>query len=279
LYSHREVGDLERAAEIELELASALGDRPLVLARLYLTTCRASGRFLAGDLVGAQRLAKDAASLALEAGFQPAVWYGPPRIALRYQQGRIAEMLPDLRDVAFSSVGYSTYAAAVLATALARTGRRDDAADVLAPLATRGFDVFRAQNWFTGTVDLVDAVELLGDRAAAAVLRDRLAPFQGRIAGSNFSISRPVDQALCQLALTLDDLDGATAMAHRAIAASRRRRTSIFLGRELILLAAARIRAGDTGGEVAALVDEAIQIAEATGAHLINQEAERYGLI
>jgi hypothetical protein len=30
LYAHREVGDLERAAEIELELASALGDRPLV---------------------------------------------------------------------------------------------------------------------------------------------------------------------------------------------------------------------------------------------------------
>ena len=248
LYAHREVGDLERAAEIELELAEALGDRPLVMPRLYLTTCRAAGRFLAGDLAGAQRLAKEALPLALEAGFQPAVWYGPPRIALRYQQGRIAEMIPDLRDVAFSSVGYSAYAAAVLATALARTGRRDDAADVLAPLATRGFDVFRAQNWLTGTVDLVDAVELLGDRAAAALLRDRLAPFQGRIAGSNFSISRPVDQALCQLALTLDDLDGATATAQRAIAASRRRRTPIFLGRELILFAAARIRAGDTGG-------------------------------
>jgi hypothetical protein len=119
---------------------------------------------------------------------------------------------------------------------------------------------------------------LLGDRSAAAVLRDRLAPFQGRIAGATFSISRPVDQALCQLALTLDDLDGATAMAHRAIAASRRRGTPIFLGRELVLFAAARIRAGDTGGELAALVDEAHQIADATGAHLINQEAERYGL-
>jgi hypothetical protein len=279
LYVHREVGDLGRAAELELELAAALGDRPLVVARLYLTTCRASGRFLAGDLPGAQRLAKDALSLALEAGFQPAVWYGPPRIAIRYQQGRIADILPDLRDVAFSSVGYSTYAAAVLATGLARTGRRDDAIDVLAPLAARGFDVFRAQTWFTGTVDLVDAVELLGDRAAAGVLRDRLAPFQGRIAGSTFSISRPVDEALCQLALTLGDLDGAATLAHRAIAASRRRGTPIFLGRELILFAATRVKAGDTRGELAAVVDEALQIAETTGAHLINQEAERYGLL
>jgi hypothetical protein len=196
---------------------------------------------------GAQQLAKDAVSLALEAGFQPAVWYGP-RLALRYQQGRIAEMLPDLRDVAFSSVGYAPSVAAMLATGLARTGRRDDAIEVLAPLAARGFDVFGAQTWFSATIHLVDAVELLGDRAAAAVLRYRLAPFQGRIAGSTFSINRPVDQALCQLALTLDDFDGATAMAHRAIAASRRRGTPIFLGRELILFAGARIRAGTREG-------------------------------
>jgi hypothetical protein len=167
----------------------------------------------------------------------------------------------------------------MLATGLARTGRRDDATEVLAPLAARGFDVFGAQTWFSATIYLVDAVELLGDRAAAAVLCDRLAPFQGRIAGSNFSINRPVDQALCQLALTLDDLDGATAMAHRAIAASRRRGTPIFLGRELILFAATRGQAGVKRGELAPLVDEALQIADATGAHLINQEAERYGLI
>jgi hypothetical protein len=44
-------------------------------------------------------------------------------------------------------------------------------------------------------------------------------------------------------------------------------------------LFAARTRAGDTRGKLAALVDEALQTAEATGAHLIDQEAERYGLI
>lgn len=256
---------------------TALGDRPVVLARLYLATCRAAGRFLAGDLPGAQDLAKDVISLALEAGFQPAVWYGPLRIGLRYQQGRIGEMLPDLRDAALSSTRYSIYAAAVLASGLARTGQPEDAAEVLAWLTARDFD-FHAQGWFAGMVDLVDAVELVGDRAAA-VLRDRLAPFQGRIAGTNFSLSRPVDQALGQLALTLDDFNGAAAATHRAIAASRRRATPIFLGRELILFAAARTRAGNSRTELAALVDEAIQIAEATGAHLINQEAERYGLI
>jgi hypothetical protein len=53
----------------------------------------------------------------------------------------------------------------------------------------------------------------------------------------------------------------------------------IFLGRELIRFAAARTRAGDTRGKLAALVDEALQTAEATGTHLIDQEAERYGLI
>jgi hypothetical protein len=188
-------------------------------------------------------------------------------------------MLPDLRDVAFSSVQYAPFAAATLASGLARSGRLDDATEVLAPLAARGFDVFHAQTQLSGTVAVVDAVELLRDRAAAAVLRDRLAPFEERIAGSNFTISRPVDQALCQLALSLDDLDGAAAVARRAIAASRRRGIPIFLGRELILLAAARVQAGDRRGDLATIVDEALQIAEATGAHLINQEAERYGLI
>jgi hypothetical protein len=247
------------------------------MPRLYLAACRSSGRFLAGDLPGAQELAKDVIPLALEAGFQPAVWYGPRRIAIRYQQGRIGEMLPNLEDAAASSARYWAYAASVLASGLARTGRRDDAARVLARLAD--FNVFHAQNWFACLVELVDAVELLGERTTAAALRDRLAPFGGRIAGANFSICRPVDQALCQLALTLDDLEDAATMAHRAVAASRQRATPIFLGRELILFAAARTRAGETRGKHAAFVNEALQIGEATGAHLIDQEAERHGLI
>jgi hypothetical protein len=78
--------------------------------------------------------------------------------------------------------------------------------------------------------------------------------------------------------LTFDDVHGAAAAAARAVEASRRRGTPIFLARELILLAAARVRAGDARREIAPLVKEALDIATATGAHLVDQEVERYGL-
>ena len=109
-------------------------------------------------------------------------------------------------------------------------------------------------------------------------VRERLTPFAGRIANSTAGVTRPTDQALAQLALVLVDLDGAAVAATRAAAASRIRKTPLFLGRELVLLATARRRAGAPEREIRSLVREAQQIADATGAHLIDQEIARYGL-
>ena len=133
-------------------------------------------------------------------------------------------------------------------------------------------------NWFDGTEVLADGVDIIGSRAVAAVLRDRLAPFGGRIAHFIHGVSRPADEALAQVMLTLGDLNGAAEVATRAIDASRKRCTPVFLGRELVLLAAARHRAGRPTEHVQPLVDEAHHIAQATGAHLIDQEITRYGL-
>ena len=76
----------------------------------------------------------------------------------------------------------------------------------------------------------------------------------------------------------MDDVDEAAAVATRAVAASRTRNTPTFLGRELVLLATARRRAGAPEREILSLVREAQQIADATGAHLIDEEIVRYGL-
>ena len=91
--------------------------------------------------------------------------------------------------------------------------------------------------------------------------------------------SRPVDQVLAQLALTSNDPDEAIATATRAINASRRRGTPAFLGRELVLLAAAKHRQGLAPDEFEPLIDEARDLAQRTGAHLIHQEITRYGLL
>jgi hypothetical protein len=58
---------------------------------------------------------------------------------------------------------------------------------------------------------------------------------------------------------------------------ARERATPTFLGRELVVLAAARHLAGQSAYRLQPLLDEAHQIAQATGAYLIDQEIARYG--
>jgi hypothetical protein len=87
----------------------------------------------------------------------------------------------------------------------------------------------------------------------------------------------PIDDALAQCAMVLGDHRAAEQYASFAVQASRARGTPIFLGRELLLLAAARVEHGVTSGQVEPLVTEALQIAAATGAHVTEHDARRYG--
>ena len=66
--------------------------------------------------------------------------------------------------------------------------------------------------------------------------------------------------------------------ASRAVAASRERRTPVFLCRELVFLAEARRRNGASRGELRPLVEEACTIAEQIGARVVTVDIERYGL-
>ena len=88
-----------------------------------------------------------------------------------------------------------------------------------------------------------------------------------------------VDLALAQLALAAEDWSGAERFASHAVTASRARDTPIFLGRELVRLAAARTRLGAAIDAIEPIVAEAVALAERTGADLIRQEAMRYGLV
>ena len=274
----REGGDLVVADETFAEFETAFGDRVPPYARPFQVSYEATRHYLAGDLAEAEAAAETLLSIAPEAGYPALNFYGPHLLFIRHQQGRLAEIVPLLEQVVRSNPGHRLFAAA-LAVVLARTGLRDEAEITLDALATHHYDMPHNLNWFTGTAVLADAVELLGNRRAAAVLYERLIPFAGRIADHIVGVSWPADQALAQLALTLDDPDSAAVAAARAIEASRHRGTPIFLARELVLLAVARMRAGHTRDEIAPFVDEALAIAAATGAHVIDGEAERYGLV
>ena len=279
LHVHREAGDLVAAASVRADMEALSALRPHPVTQAIVITYQATERYLAGDLAGAEATAETLLDFGSESGVDSFNLYALILGAIRSQQGRIVELLPLIEQAVAEQPNHRGFLAAMLARALARAGRLDDAADVLHGLAVHNdYDMPHNGQWFVGTEQLADAVEILGDTAVAAILRERLTPFAGRIANSSAGVTRPTDQALAQLALVLDDLDGAAAAATRAIAASRTRNTPIFLGRELVLLATARRRAGAPEREILPLVKEAQQIADATGAHLINQEIARYGL-
>ena len=70
--------------------------------------------------------------------------------------------------------------------------------------------------------------------------------------------------------LTLGDASTAHDIAEHAAATSRRQATPILLGRELIVLAAAAAQLGASATEQ---IDEALTIADRTGARIINHDA------
>jgi hypothetical protein len=191
----REEGDLEHADELSAEADALFGDRPPPYARLFRVEYQATRQYLKGDLGGAEATAEQLLSAAPEAGYDPVNFYGLQLLFIRHQQGRIAELVPALEQAVTSQPGHRGYAG-VLAAALARAGRLDDAETLLADFAAHSYAMPHNLDWFSGTVALADAVELLGDRAGAAVLLRRLEPFAGRIADHITGVSWPADHGL-----------------------------------------------------------------------------------
>jgi hypothetical protein len=169
---------------------------------------------------------------------------------------------------------------AVLAAAYAFAGQLDDAESILTAFSSDNYrDVRRNQMWLTDMTALAEAADILGHSAAAAAIADQLHPFAGRIAALSATVVSPVDLVLAQMAVVTGDHQCARQHAEQAVAASRERKTPIFLGRELLRLAAARQRLGEPENATHDLVHQALAIADRTGATLIQHEARRLGLL
>jgi hypothetical protein len=84
---------------------------------------------------------------------------------------------------------------------------------------------------------------------------------------------------LAQVALVTGDHRRATQLAEQAVAASRHGNTPLFLGRELLRLAAAGQHLGASPNATHDLVHEALAIVDRTGATLIRRDAHRLGLL
>ena len=276
LHVHREAGDLVAAASVRAEMEALSALRPHPVTQAIVITYQASERYLAGDLAGAEATADRLWDFGSETGVDAFGLYALILGAIRSQQGRFAEMLPVIEKAVAEQPSHRGFLTAMLARALARVGRLDDAAEALHRPRGQTTTTCHTTGWSGWSCSPTPSrSSATGCRRPPARTAHTVRRTDRQLLGV---VTRPTDQALAQLALVLDDLDGAADAATRAIAASRARNTPIFLGRELVLLATARHRAGAPEREILPLVEEAQQIADATGAHLINQEIARYGL-
>lgn len=138
-------------------------------------------------------------------------WFGAQLVATRWYQGRVAELLPMLREFAnsptLSAVDNSYFA--VLAVAAAGAGDHREAAGALARL--RLAELPRSSSWLVTMYGVVEAAHLLGDadlsaEAYALLLPHACLPMMASLGVACFGSVR---HSLGVAALTTGDVEGA----------------------------------------------------------------------
>lgn len=176
-----------------------------------------------GHLDQAQVLAEACAQRGMLSGDIDAMgWHGAQLVAIRWYQGRLAELLPALdaftRSPTLSAVDNSFFAALAVAAALA--GDRQKAAGALAALrGTDLRDLPRSSSWLVTMNGIVEAAHLLRDVDTAAQAYKLLRPFAQlpMVASIGAACFGSVQHALGVAALTVGDADRAVAHLRAAV--------------------------------------------------------------
>ncbi|GAA4922501.1 hypothetical protein HD597_009157 [Nonomuraea thailandensis] len=174
----------------------------------------------AGRFEEAETLAAVCAELGDATGDVDATgWYGWQLVAIRWLQGRGAELVPALSEMVHSptlSALDNSYLAG-LAAAAADAGDRRTAEGLLARL--RGPDLPRSSTWMTSMYFMVEAAHLLRDTDTAACAYAALAPFADLpvIAGHGVTCLGSAHHPLGVAALTLGQVDRAAEHLRAAV--------------------------------------------------------------
>jgi hypothetical protein len=270
-------GELDRWARECDRYEALVGSHGLAFHQLDVQLHRAQRAFLNGDLDRAEQIALDMAPLARRTGRNPAIWTGAVLLLNRRLQSRDAELRMGIEHLAANGDDVTAWQC-VLAAVDARSGSIGDALRTLAQLRTANFAIPKGHAWPLAMTELAEAAEVANDPETARHVLAECSRYSGRIAVTGTCINRPFDQALAQAALAADDISLAEKYASRAVTASRERRTPAYLCRELVFVAAAKQRNGAPHEELEPLVEEAISIAERTGAQVIFVDLDRHQL-
>ena len=178
----------------------------------------------AGRFEHAERLAQGCADAGAEAGdIDSDAWHASHLIAIRWYQGRVAELLPLIRRVVaapgLSPADYSYQSA--LAVAAAAAGSRAEAREALAALCDRGLrQMPYSGSWLVTLYGVAEAAYLLGERETARQAYELLLPYAAlpAMAGPAITCFGSVEHALGIAQLALGRHETAIEHLSRAIA-------------------------------------------------------------
>ena len=194
-----EQGDVAAALAASSAFEQAVAGRHDTFSQIGVLARRATNLFLAGQLELAEHAGDELLAVATELaearGLDPLNEYGPLLMGIRYNQGRIGELIPFIQLAAQAHPGVPAYEA-VLALAQARSGQHDTAQALLRRLVSNNLRAIpRHVQWYSAMMCLADTAHLTGDRAAAKLLADKLEPYAGRLAVHDAGVSSPIDLA------------------------------------------------------------------------------------
>ena len=259
---------LDRRTTVLLELADmdgaracsnerrAIADRLREPTLVWLATYGEAALDLwEGNLEASHAGNEAALSLGMETG-QPdgLLWFAAHVIQANWHRGQYEETL-DLIAQAVERAPSASVVWPVQAVFLFHAGRNDDARRAVAELADAGWRIAHDVLWLTTTALSAEAAHLVGDRASAEELRDRLVPFAGHVAATRGTFQGAVSYYLGLLAITLGLGDEAERRMLDAVDRNTRLRAPFH--RTRALLALAELRRETDPSSAAALVTEA----------------------
>jgi tetratricopeptide (TPR) repeat protein len=203
-----------RAARCLTELRCLLAAKDHLAVRFILQAVDVMAGIRAGRLDDAEGLAEQCARDGEYAGDADALtWFGAHMVGIRYFQGRIAELLPMIREMAdspvLSPIDHSYRAALAVAAAVA--GERREALGAVAAFREGPAGIPSSSTWLVSMYALTEAAYLLGRTDVAEEAHRLLLPFRRLPMMASFGVLcfGSAEHALGVARLTLGDFDGA----------------------------------------------------------------------
>jgi len=188
LYDLAEMGDMEEARRRHAELEHVAGELQQPLYRHSSLAWRCVWAALAGRFEEAERIARESVRLAEHAGAPEAqAHFTAQLVALRREQGRLHELLPEIERLAGDEPAASAWRS-ILPLAYLDAGERTHArAAYDRALGGEVATIPRTMLWLTAVGSLAEAAAQLGDPDGGAQLYAELEPYADRLVQWSFT--------------------------------------------------------------------------------------------